>query len=144
MNWGKGLALAMIAFAGMLAYFLVLAARNPEPLIAENYYAQELGFQDRIDAGSRALALSSAVNIEATRDRIIVTFPDDVKDKALAGTLLLLHAQEKDNDRSVVIRGATAGRFEEAITLRPGRYLAQFEWTADTMRYYSGSQLIVP
>ncbi len=144
MNWGKGLALAMIAFAGMLAYFLVLAARNPEPLVSENYYSQELRFQERIDASSRALALSGSVRMDATRDRVTLNFPDEVKEKALSGTLLLLHAQASDEDRSVVISAATAGRFEEAISLRPGRYLAQLEWTADTMKYYSEAQLIVP
>ena len=144
MNWGKGLALVMIAFAGMMAYFLVRAAQNPEPLIAENYYAQELRFQERIDASSRAMALSGAVRMDATRDGVTVTFPEEVKDKALAGTLLLLHAQETNDDRSVVIHAATGGRFEEAIALRRGRYLAQLEWAADSMKYYSEAQLIVP
>lgn len=144
MNWGKGLALVMIAFAGMLAYFLVLAAQNPEPLIAENYYAQELRFQERIDASSRAMALSGAVKMDAARDRVAVTFPEGVKDKAIAGTLLLLHAQENSEDRSVVIRTVANGHFEAAIALRAGRYLAQLEWTADTTKYYSEAQLMVP
>ncbi|MBK7086384.1 MAG: FixH family protein [Flavobacteriales bacterium] len=83
MNWGKGLAIAMIAFAGMLAYFLVLAAQNPEPLIAEDYYEQELKYQDRIDAGSRTLALSGRC-IAATREVLTVGFPPEVKDLASA------------------------------------------------------------
>lgn len=144
MNWGKGLALAMIAFAGMLAYFLVLAAQNPEPLIAENYYAQELRYQDRIDASSRALALSDAVQMEATRERVTVTFPEEVKDKSLSGELSLLHARENADDRSMVIHSAPNGRYEVAINLRPGRYLAQLEWKVDTMKYYSEEQLVVP
>ena len=134
----------MIAFAGMLAYFLVLAARNPEPLVSENYYSQELRFQERIDASSRALALSGSVRMDATRDRVTVIFPEEVKDKPLTAELSLLHIQESNEDHSVVINTAPGGRYEEAITLRPGRYLAQLEWQADTVKYYSETQLIVP
>ncbi len=144
MNWGKGLALVMIAFAGMLAYFLVLASQNTEPLIAEDYYEQELKYQDRIDAGTRTLALSNEVRFTATRDRISLMFPDQVKDRAISGELILLRADVAGEDRSVVIMNATGGGFTEAITLRPGRYIAQMEWRADTVTYYSEEQLIVP
>ena len=138
------MAIAMIAFAGMLAYFLVLAAQNPEPLIAEDYYEQELKYQDRIDAGSRTLALSGKVRIAATREVLMVGFPTEVKDRAINGTLLLLRADVAGEDRSIVIASAPGGSFTEAVTLRPGRYIAQLEWRADTTKYYSEEQLIVP
>jgi nitrogen fixation protein FixH len=144
MNWGKGLALAMVAFAGMMAYFLVRAARSPEPLIAENYYEQELGFQDRIDATSRTLALSGTVRFDAARDRISVAFPEEVMAREILGTLRLLHANDTHDDHSVVIPAAPEGRFEEVIDLRPGRYIAQLEWSADGITYYSEAQLLVP
>lgn len=144
MNWGKGLALAMIAFTGMLGYFLVLAAQNPEPLIADDYYVQELRYQERIDASSRALALSSAVRIDATRDRITLTFPDDVREKNITGTLTLLHAQDPAADRTLVIRNAVAAHLQEPIALRTGRYIAQLDWMADTVTYRSEAHLMVP
>lgn len=144
MNWGKGLALAMICFAGMMAYFLVRASQNPEPLISENYYEQELKFSQRIHDETRTLALAEKVRMVATRDRISVTFPGEVKDRALHGELSLLRADVDGEDRSVVINGAVDGRFEEGVNLRPGRYIAQLEWRADSVRYYSEEQLIVP
>lgn len=144
MNWGKGLALTMMAFAGMMAYFLVRAAQNPEPLITEKYYEQELKYQGRIDAGSRALALSGAVRMDASRTGVTIVFPEEVKQRALSGSLLLLRANDESDDRSIVIPSAPDGRFEEAIPLRSGRYIAQLEWSADTVKYYSETQLMVP
>lgn len=136
--------MAMIAFAAMMAYFLVLAAQNPEPLISEKYYEQELNYQDRIDAGTRTLALSGKVRIAATRELITVEFPAEVKDLAISGELLLLRADVAGEDRSVVITHAVGGRYAEAIELRPCRYIAQLEWRADSTTYYSEEQLIVP
>ncbi len=37
MNWGKGLALTLAVFAGLMAWFVVMALRNPEPLVTEQY-----------------------------------------------------------------------------------------------------------
>ncbi len=59
MNWGKGLALSLIAFAAMMAAFGIASARRSEALVTEEYYEEELRFQDRIDAQDRAHALSA-------------------------------------------------------------------------------------
>ncbi|MBK6476369.1 MAG: FixH family protein [Flavobacteriales bacterium] len=59
MNWGKGITLALIAFAGMMAYFLIRASGNPSPLVTDKYYEQELKYQQRINNTNRADALSA-------------------------------------------------------------------------------------
>lgn len=136
--------MALIAFAGMMAYFVVRAAQNPEPLITERYYEQELLFQGRIDARTRTLALAEPVRITATKDQVRVTFPMDVRDRHVAGELELLRANDAQEDRTVGIDDVRDGAFAVAVHLRPGRYIAQLEWRADTVTYYSEEQLIVP
>lgn len=136
--------MALIAFAGMMAYFVVRAAQNPEPLITERYYEQELLFQARIDARTRTLGLAEPVGITATRDQVRVTFPMDVRDRHVAGELVLLRANDAQEDRTVGIDDVRDGVFAAPVDLRPGRYIAQLEWRADTVTYYSEEQLIVP
>ena len=74
MNWGKGLTIALIVFAGMMAWFVVMAHRNPEPLVTEEYYAEELKYQQRIDHTERALAMSKAVRMDVGNDRVLLQF----------------------------------------------------------------------
>lgn len=136
--------MALIAFAGMMAYFVVRAAQDPEPLITEHYYEQELVFQERIDAHTRTLSLAEPVLITAARDHVGVTFPRDVRDRRIAGELVLLRANDAKEDRTVGIGEVRDGVFAAAVDLRPGRYIAQLEWRADTVAYYSEEQLIVP
>ena len=144
MNWGKGLALALIAFAGMMAWFVVMASRNPSPLVTEEYYEKELVFQQRIDHTARANALSTSVHIQLTTDGAVLEFPAELNGKAITGELTLLRPNDPRADRVVQV-AATNGTFEEHdLDLWPGRYNAALEWTVEGEQYYTEVKLVVP
>lgn len=144
MNWGKGLVLVMIAFAGMLAYFMVLAVQSPEPLIAENYYEQELVYQDRIDATQRAEALSAAPVITADRNKVVISFPAELEGAAITGVLQMIRLNDVDADRKVVLVGKAAATMEAEVDLQRGSYIAQLTWEIDGREYFHEDRVIVP
>lgn len=94
MNWGKGLALALIAFAGMMAWFVVMAARNPSPLVTEEIMKKELKFQERIDHTARANALSAPVHMIVTANELRLEFPQEFHGKTISGELTLLRPND--------------------------------------------------
>lgn len=144
MNWGKGLALALAAFAGMMTYFMVRGAQSPEPLIAENYYEQELAYQDRIDATHRADVLSSAVTMAADRSQVQVGFPAEMLGKSITGTLELIRLNNASADRKIALRGTATEKMQAAVDLLPGVYIAQLTWTIDRVEYFREERLFVP
>lgn len=144
MNWGKGLALAMACFIGMMAFFFVKAAQSPQPLVTEDYYAEELAYQARIDATGRANALEAPVNIQAERTAITVEFPASVRESGITGTLHLLRMDDEALDQQLAVMAGADGRFTAATTLVTGPYRAQLEWTANGRSYYTETQLVVP
>ena len=144
MNWGKGLAIALTAFAGMMTYFMVRGAQSPEPLIAENYYEQELAYQDRIDATHRADVLSAAVTIAADRTQVQVGFPAEMHGKAITGTLALIRMNNVAADRKVALNGTATERMQAKVDLVPGVYIAQLTWTMDSVEYFREERLFVP
>lgn len=144
MNWGKGLALSLIGFAVMMACFGVLAMRNPESLVTEDYYAEELRYQQRIDAQGRAGALTAPVRIEVIAKGIVLRFPPELAGKEIAGTLRLLRPNDPRADRSLEIVADSAGTYRSAaIDLWPGRYDASLEWQADGSTYHTAEKLVV-
>lgn len=144
MNWGKGLALAMIAFAGMMAYFLVRSAQNPEPLITEGYYEQELVYQGRIDATEHANALGS-LHMDADRSSITLTFPVLSGTPQLTGLLKLIRTNDTELDRDVEVAHAADGTpVQIPVDLVTGQYIAQLEWSVNGRTCYTEQRLIVP
>lgn len=144
MNWGKALAISLIAFAGMMTFFVVMAAWNPEPLVTERYYEQELKYQERIDDAARASGLSAAVAIEVIGDAVFLRFPEELKAGTLKGELTLLCTNDPAGDRVIHVNSDANGEFISfPLALRPGRYNAQLEWVADGRSYYTEQKLIV-
>lgn len=145
MNWGKGLALVMIAFAGMMAWFVVKAMQNPEPLVTERYYEQELVYQGRINDLERTSALSTAVRMEIDKDLLRLTFPPELHATAITGELTLLRTNDPLADRKYNVRADNDGSFTVADPgLRTGRYNALLTWQANGEPYYTEEKIYVP
>jgi hypothetical protein len=145
MNWGKGLALALAAFAALMAWFVVMASRNPEPLVTERYYEQELRYQDRIERSARALALSAPVAITTTGQEVSLRFPAELKGATIRGRLTLTRPNDPAGDRVLEVSADTAGTFTARdLGLRAGRYNALLEWSAGNVTYCTEEKLVVP
>lgn len=145
MNWGKGLALTLAAFAGLMVWFIIMSARNPEPLVTDQYYEQELKYQARIDNTERANALSIAVGMRPVKGGVLLSFPQELRAHAITGELTLLRPNDPTADRVLTITPDTSGTFLAlAPGLAPGRYNALLEWAANGINYYTEEKLVVP
>jgi hypothetical protein len=144
MNWGKGIALALFAFAGMMAWFMVKAAQNPEPLVTEDYYAEELRFQARIDETARARALSSAVGINVRQRTIALTFPKEMDGQRITGSIHLLRPNAPGADRTVPFTSVGSEVVVAGQDLLTGRYNVALHWTANGTDYFTEEKVFVP
>lgn len=144
MNWGKGLALALASFAALMAWFIVKASQEPEPLVTEQYYEQELKYQERIDDIARARTIGP-VRMDVTRGTVRILFPEEVHGRSISGDLLLQRPNDPSKDRRVMVRPDAKGDFgTDGMQLVPGRYNAQLEWRADGVTYYTEERIVVP
>lgn len=144
MNWGKGLALALIAFAGMMTWFVIKASQNDSPLVTEDYYGAELKFQGRIDEAARANALSAPVRMTFARDTVTLIFPVEAHGKRITGSLSLLRPNDPRADRTVGVTTDGAAAFHASAHLLPGRYNAALSWTMDGVSYFTEEKVYVP
>ncbi|MBP8823622.1 MAG: FixH family protein [Flavobacteriales bacterium] len=143
MNWGKALALALISFAAMMAWFMYKASQHPSPLVTEDYYRQELKFQERIDEAARANALSALVDMVVQRGSVQLVFPAEMAGRRITGLLLLQRPDDPRADRTVPLYTDSA-RFTAATDLAQGRYNAALQWEADGVKYYTQEKVYVP
>lgn len=144
MNWGKGLALALLAFAGMMAWFVMKAIQNPVPLVTEDYYGAELKFQERIDQSARSAALSAPVTMDLQRGRIDLRFPPELEGERITGTLTLLRLNDPSADRQLSIATDSARFTSTDVVLVAGRYNASLEWEWDGVKYFTEDKAYVP
>lgn len=144
MNWGRAVALALFAFACMMAWFMVKAAQNPEPLVTEDYYGEELRYQSRMDETTRAHALSAPVHMDCTRSVITLLFPAELNGSRISGTVSLLRPNAPAADLSVPFSLDSTTLRLPGLSLLPGRYNVALSWTVDGAVYFTEEKVFVP
>lgn len=81
LNWGHGIAIALglfIIFILSLIFFFTRKWENSE-MISDNYYEEELAYQQVIDAKNNAQALPYLPKYQQDAQGIHITFPSDIR-----------------------------------------------------------------
>ncbi|MDX1444921.1 FixH family protein [Lishizhenia sp.] len=79
-TWGWGIALFLMGFMAYILSMVFQAQKVQTDLYAEDYYAQEVNFQQTLDAKARALVYKDSISVEQSAEGIKIKFPE-----ALAG-----------------------------------------------------------
>jgi hypothetical protein len=144
LTWGRAIFLVMTVFVLLMASFMYRAAFNQEELVAEDYYAQELRYQDQIDKLNRTAALDGQVHMELTGGTLRVEWPQAVRGKAVSGELYLQRPSDARADARFPVKPDTSGVAIIDLGDRlKGAYNAVLEWSADGTTYLTQERLYV-
>lgn len=105
-NWGTGIVLAFIAFISFIMYFVINMTVNKKyehDLVTENYYGQELQFQDDINKLERSRTLKENIVWERTTEGIKIVFPSAISAEDIEGTVFLYRPSNKQLDFKTAI-----------------------------------------
>ncbi len=137
-SWGTGIALLYIGFVIGILTLVTMSMNQKVDLVTENYYAEELGFQKKIDKVARANALTTPLRWEVTDTAIRISYPADFSAGQLSGTVNLYCPS--DNSKDIQFKVQPDAQNQQAIplaSLQPGRYLLQFDWKNGTVSYWN-------
>ncbi len=97
-NWGHGIALFLLVFVlttvGVVVLILTDDAYNHE-LVSENYYEDELKYQEEIDKVNNASKLSSTVKYRVSKEGVLLTFPSDFDYQEVTGIIKMDRPSKK-------------------------------------------------
>ncbi|UJP66867.1 FixH family protein [Mongoliitalea daihaiensis] len=134
MDWGKGIILTLTAFAGIIISMVVICVRQDDiHLVTQNYYEEEIKYQDQIDKMINANQLDyEAMAYDAQRRLIELNLP-----KGSKGTLHLFRPSDARLDQKLDFDiqddEANAINLSE---LKPGYWKIKMTWVEDETSYY--------
>jgi len=88
MNWGIKITILYIGFVILISSLVFISATNKSELVAKDYYAQELKYQDRIDALNNEKHLQISIEHEIRPNAIILTYSQSETNKTFSGEIL--------------------------------------------------------
>lgn len=141
-TWGKAIFLVMTVFVLLMASFMYRAAFNQEELVAEDYYAQELRYQEEIDKLNRTAALQGKVQLMLDGSNLRIQWPQELRAKALEGELYLQRPSDSRADARFPVKPDTGGvAIIDMGDRLKGKYNAVLEWSANGTTYLTKEQL---
>lgn len=142
MNWGNKLVLVFVCFGGLTGYLVYRCMQVPVNLVTNDYYKEELVYQNVIDGKNRARTLGSDVRIYQAEQQVVIQLPTEMKPFVTTGDILFYCAASSGKDRKIpLLADSNARQVIPAGTLLPGRYEVKINWSANNQFYYAEQAL---
>jgi nitrogen fixation protein FixH len=143
--WPVGLVIFFILFGAYIVGFVIFASRQKMDLVREDYYDQEIRFQQQIDRAQRSAPILADADIQYDRadDQVTVSLPS-VKQKDISGTVSFYRPSDADLDRNVKLGLDGAGRQSVSVRLlRAGLWKVRVQWSAAGQEYFFEKPIVI-
>jgi hypothetical protein len=145
LNWGTGIALVYTIFAAATTGFVTFAMSRSVDLVSDDYYAQALHLDERMEAERNTQALQPAPNVARPDPGAIVLSLPRAHAATASGTITWYRPSDSGADRVDTLALDADGRQQVSMAaLARGRWLLQVRWAAGGRNYYFEEPVIVP
>ena len=137
-NWGTGIVLAFIGFISFIMYFIItmnVDERFEHELVTEDYYAEELAYQNDIDKLNNANTLKENVSYVITEEGLTINFPEALDYKNITGKVFLYRPSNKQLDFETAISLSNSNLLIPDKRLVDGRWNIKIDWQYNGISY---------
>jgi hypothetical protein len=138
-NWGTGIVLAFIGFISFILYFVISMTINKKyehDMVTENYYKQELQFENELNKQRNAQALEEDITYTRADNGIVISFPENMNPSDITGKVFLYRPSSKQLDFESIIS------LSDHNLLIPDKRLVGGRWNIKVDWKYNGNSYI--
>lgn len=145
MNWGKKIALAYSLFVAFMIMLVVACVKqNDIFLVSDDYYKQEIEYQDRIDNIANAEQLESPVTVELNDETNTLRIDLTRESAGANGKVTFFRPSNPELDREFPVKLSVDGTQDFSTkSLAKGLWLIKVEWQKDGKSYYKEQKVRV-
>ena len=143
-GWGHRITFVYLLFVSGILYLVFQSSRHRVDLVSEEYYEEEVRYQQRIDESKRADALSEKPKLQLGEKSLSVQLPAEFAGRRSIVKVHLYCPADSRND--ILLETDTDGR---ALRIdwkgeRRGLHILKLNWSADGVSYYSEENIFIP
>jgi nitrogen fixation protein FixH len=137
----------LMGFALMLmfmTYLVFQCVRHPSVMVRQNYYDEEMIYQQRIDARNNFAQLRSPVEIENSSEQLVIQFPTDINPNTNTVELEMHHQAVERLDKKVILQPLASGQYIFPLTeSMKGPYTLQVSFRMGDKEYLTEKSVIL-
>ena len=144
-SWGHGIFLALLSFICFILYliFIFPIGQQNSELVSDNYYEDEVLFQNVIDAKRNAEELTAIPQYHQNNEGIKITFPERFDNTNTKVKFNLYRTDDKRLDvKKDISLDANNSFFIPKSVLVTGGYTLKLQWTSQNKNYQVDYDLV--
>ena len=137
--WPVGIVLSMATFMVGIIVAVFIMLKNDVPLVSDDYYAQEIAFQERIDKENRATEAGQTPIIKflPATDAMEIRIPGFQPTALNAGKITFFRPSNPKKDFSMDLRPEANGtQWVDLRKVDAGLWVVQLDWSVDGKSFY--------
>jgi hypothetical protein len=143
LNWGNKIAIAYSAFVLFIIAMVYMSFGEKYDLVTEDYYAQELAYQAKIDAKNRLEGLEENLKVSLEAKNLLIEFPHH-DSTLINGKVNCFRPSDQGQDFTVLIENKQKVVSIPVNQFISGKYLLKLDWTANEKSFYTEQTVIIP
>ena len=144
-SWPTGIIIAIIAFVVFIlsfVYRVTFMAEYDHHLVSEEYYKDELNYQQEIDKLNNAAILKENITLEKVDNGLLISFPSKFDPSQISGLISFKRLSNDKIDFKIPIKLQTSKYLLSDDILVDGRWDIKIEWTVNNTTYLFKEKLM--
>ena len=145
MNWGYKIAALYIGFVVLIVTLVSVSMGEKIELESTDYYAQELKYQDRIDATKNATNLAASISHEIVGKQMLLTIPMEQISPDFTGEVYFYCPSDDSKDLKVAMQFDANGKQQiNLASLAKKAYKMKLSWKSKGVNYFKEEVICIP
>jgi len=144
-SWPTGIIIAITAFVIFILSFVYKVTFMPiygHHLMSEDYYKDELNYQQEIDKENKGIELKENISLKKVSDGLQITFPLEFDFKSINGTIFFQRLSNHKIDFQFPIELKSHQLLITESQLVDGRWDVKIEWEVNDTKYLYKEKII--
>ncbi|MBD98817.1 MAG: hypothetical protein CMO34_03155 [Verrucomicrobia bacterium] len=141
-NWGTKIALVYTAFVGFILYMVYISFLQDFDLVTEDYYAEEIKYQETIDKKANTDGLAHPIKAQIKNGQLNLTFPPS--DNNIKGKLIFFRPSDSGLDFEHTFETESKDVYVPLDNFKSGKYLVKSDWSSNDQSFYQEITIVIP
>lgn len=144
-SWPAGIIIAITSFVIFILSFVYKVTFLPEynhHLVSEDYYRDELNYQQEIDKQNKGADLEQNVSLKKIPEGVLITFPSEFEPAKISGTIFFQRLSNEKLDFTIPIELKESIFLIEHKNIVDGRWDIYINWNVNGENYLLKEKII--
>lgn len=143
MNFGKKIAVLYLSFVALILTLVFMSYGQKIELVSKDYYAQELKYQDKLDAINNNNALSNSIDHSVENGTIFLKINPEIVGSDFSGTVNFFRPSDSTKDVQLKMNFENNQQIISTRILLHGTYKMQLSWKCNGKNYFKENVIFI-